>query len=175
MSNSEEILYLLYGPEYTYASLTLILIACAYCIKSINNPVGSLQIALGRTDLGFKWTLLRVAITPIILILGSYWGIDGMLINYLVFCLVSIVLIWVMQIKPMLKINFLHYCSQFIVPFVVTAILFFLNFFYNNNYQFFDNILTEILFKIFVNLAVFISIVYFYDKKNINRLKQILR
>ena len=61
---SYELLYLIYGPSYTSGSLLLFTLAIYYGILSITNPVGSLQIATGRTDIGFYWTMFRASITP---------------------------------------------------------------------------------------------------------------
>ena len=71
---SYELLYVLYGPSYASGSLLLFTFAIYYGILSITNPVGSLQIATGRTDIGFYWTLFRASITPAALLFGIHFG-----------------------------------------------------------------------------------------------------
>ena len=64
---SKEILTILYGDAYISGYLVLSFLAISYGLNTIGNPMGSLQIATGRTDIGFKWTILRVVITPIVI------------------------------------------------------------------------------------------------------------
>src|SRR5690606_7724623 len=64
---SQEILTLFYGHEHAGGYFILICLAITYCIHSISNPVGSLHIATGRTDIGLKWALISVVITPLVI------------------------------------------------------------------------------------------------------------
>jgi PST family polysaccharide transporter/teichuronic acid exporter len=45
-------------------------------IRSIGNPIGSLVIATGRTDVSFYWNLFSLAIMPIFIFTASQYGIQ---------------------------------------------------------------------------------------------------
>jgi len=45
--------------------------------NSIGNPVGALQLARGRADLGFYWNVGMFLFMPLSLWIGSFWGLMG--------------------------------------------------------------------------------------------------
>jgi O-antigen/teichoic acid export membrane protein len=116
---SFEILYVIYGPSYTSGSLLLFTLSIYFGIISITNPVGSLQIATGRTDIGFYWTLLRASITPAALLIGIYLGgIQGVAYSLLILALGLIYPLWFVQIRTMIGVSFSHYLKEFYRPLI---------------------------------------------------------
>ena len=114
---SYELLYLIYGPSYTSGSLLLFTLAIYYGILSITNPVGSLQIATGRTDIGFYWTMFRASITPAALLLGIYLGgIQGVAYSLLALALGLLYPLWFVQIRAMIGVSFAGYFKEFYRP-----------------------------------------------------------
>lgn len=71
---SPQFLGVLYGEQYSEYWLILSLLCVNYGILSVGNPIGSLQVALGRTDLGFYWSIYRVIVYAISLGFGAYSG-----------------------------------------------------------------------------------------------------
>ena len=71
---SPQFLGVLYGEHYSEYWLILSLLCVNYGILSVGNPIGSLQVALGRTDLGFYWTIYRVIAYAVSLGFGAYSG-----------------------------------------------------------------------------------------------------
>lgn len=55
-----EILTMLYGSNYKEGAITLIALSVFQASFTIVKPSGSLQIATGRTDVGFLWTIFRI-------------------------------------------------------------------------------------------------------------------
>ena len=60
-----------------YASIVLLVrIFCVYMVfRAILNPIGSLVVATGRTDIEFLWNLVLLILMPIVVCVGSMFGI----------------------------------------------------------------------------------------------------
>jgi O-antigen/teichoic acid export membrane protein len=115
---SREILQVIYGTEYSDAYPVLSFLALSYSVIAVSNPVGSLQIATGRTDIGFKWTIVRVLITPIFILWGSLYNITAVSAIFALLTIILIIPLWYMQLRPMANISLLTYLNQFIKPFL---------------------------------------------------------
>lgn len=113
---SRELLYYLYGSEYSEYFPVLAAIAFAYAIVAISNPVSSLQIAKGRTDIGFQWTIFRVLISPLVVYFSSLYNIQTVALYYALLSLFLIVPMWGIQIRRLSKISFGNYVRQFYRP-----------------------------------------------------------
>ena len=85
-------------------------------ILSITNPVGSLQIATGRTDIGFYWTMFRASITPAALLLGIYLGGTGVAYSLLALALGLPYPLWFVQIRAKIGVSFAGYFKEFYRP-----------------------------------------------------------
>jgi len=69
------IVQIVYGPDF-YNIVNLVRILSFYMIfRAIGNPIGSLVIATGRTDLEFKWNVMSLLIMPIFIYIGSMFGV----------------------------------------------------------------------------------------------------
>lgn len=113
---SKEILVFLYGNDYANANYVLGFLAIAYCTYSINNPVGSLQIATGRTDIGFKWAIFSLIITPVVVYFASFGDVNTVAIARALLGIAMIIPLWYIQLKPMVNIHFKEYMDQFSKP-----------------------------------------------------------
>jgi O-antigen/teichoic acid export membrane protein len=169
---SKETLIIIYGKEYVSGFLIVVSLSISYAINSISNPVGSLQIATGRTDLGFQWTLLRVFITPVAMIVASKFGINAVAGSLAILSFLFVIPMWKIQLKPMLDLKFVEYLNQFYVPLFIVLILTFFFLFFNV-----DHFVTSTMFifvKIFVSLVSYFSLLYLLDKKAIAVIRQFL-
>ena len=119
---SKEILGIVYGNEYVGAHKVLGYLAFFYAITTLSNPVGSLQIATGRTDLGLKWTILRIIISPICIYIGALFDIETVSLVFALLSLSLIIPLWRIQLKPMIQITLKDYLMQFIKPLLVFLI-----------------------------------------------------
>lgn len=75
--SAKPVLLLLFGPEWAAQSGVFVFLALYYMIHSAYNPIGALQMAKGRADLGFYFNLLLFVTLPIAAYLGACWGIKG--------------------------------------------------------------------------------------------------
>ena len=77
-----------YGPKWSGA-IPLIQILCVVALmKGVSNPLGSILLARGRPDVGFKWNVFVVGALCPVLYFGARQGVMAMVICYAVFSLV---------------------------------------------------------------------------------------
>jgi O-antigen/teichoic acid export membrane protein len=160
---SKEILFFVYGATYVEGYIVLSLLAVFYCISALSNPVGSLQVATGRTDLGFVWTILRLFITPLFIYVGALYGINGVGIAHALLATLLIVPMWYIQLRPMADISLLEYFQQFYKPlmifFTIGSGFLIWNVFLMSEISF-----LVFLFKILLSFLVFTIILALIDK-----------
>ena len=117
---STGILYYLYGEQYIEGALILSLLSINYGYLSTYNPVGSLQIALGRTDSGFYWTIIRIIITLISAYIGSKFNIEILVSCILVSSIISSPFLWKITIHPLIGGTFGEYFLLSFKPLIIT-------------------------------------------------------
>ena len=116
------ILYYLYGDQYVDAYIVLCLLSLFMGKNASGNPVGGMQIALGRTDLGFYWTLCRIASTAIAIGLGSLISLEAMLVFQFSMTFIMAPISWLILTKPMIHCGFWENFNMTFLPFVVATL-----------------------------------------------------
>lgn len=115
---STSLIAILYGDSYIQYSYVLFFLCLYYAFQSIGNSVGSLLIALGKTDYGFYWTFFRVCFA------GVYFYFLSMLdLHYFVFFvfLLSILMLypsWLVMLRRVIDIKFSTTFGLSIIPFL---------------------------------------------------------
>jgi O-antigen/teichoic acid export membrane protein len=71
------VIHLLFGPSWQDSVPVLRWVALGAMMRSFMNPVGTLLLAKGRADWGFWWNMAILAMTPVVLYLGSRGGVVG--------------------------------------------------------------------------------------------------
>ena len=120
---SRGILQILYGEQYVEGDFILSILALYYGLLSVSNPVGSLQIALGRTDIGFYWTIYRVIATLSVVYVGSFFTIEVFVLLILAMAIINTVLMWRFQIYTMIKVDFTNYFLPILKPLSITLFI----------------------------------------------------
>lgn len=120
---SKTILNLLYGEQYIEGAFILSIFAAYYGILSISNPIGSLQIALGRTDIGFYWTIYRILCTLVVVYIASFFNIETLVILFLALAIFNIVVMWRFQIYIMIGMSFSELMQAIFKPLVAILII----------------------------------------------------
>ena len=173
---SKEILGLLYGPEYMFAPFSyLVLRFCgiAYCTKSISNPIGSLFIAKGRTDLGFKWSIIQILISSIFITFASFFNINMVAATTAFLAVILLVPQWKFAISPCLDIKLKEYVQQFgrlyFLLIGLSAIFLLIENFVSINI----NLFLSAFIKAAVLLFVFLITVMLVDKERLVTLKKL--
>lgn len=117
------IVYIVFGEKFVDGSLVLSIFALMYAFNAINSQCGSIQVALGRTDIGLYWTVYRVASTVIIYWIGAQFGETVFLIAILCHIILNVWVVWLMQFRPMVKITLKEYTGTFAYPFIISVVL----------------------------------------------------
>lgn len=121
---SPQILDIVYGEQYKDYFILLSLLCLYYAILCVGNPVGSLQVALGRTDLGFYWSIYRTITYTIALYVGS-------LFENINICVLSLVILNIinfypgneMLLKKMIGLKLREYLDVYRKPLLISIIL----------------------------------------------------
>lgn len=106
------IVTILYGGGYE-SIYTVVRLLCVYMIfRAIGNPIGSLVVATGRTDLDFKWNMITLVVTPMAVIVGSLFGIEGVAMSLTLAMVILYYPSWKYLVKEMIDVSFLEFLKK---------------------------------------------------------------
>lgn len=171
---SKEILEILYGIEYTSSYKVLIFLSIAYCAKSISNPIGSLLIAKGRTDLGFKWSIFQVSITTLFIGLASTISIDAVAITIAILTYLLLIPQWKYAVKECIVVSLKEYLFQFYrshLVFIIISSISVLTSILLEEVK--VDLLTLIIIKSMILLVLFVILILILDKRRIFIFKEL--
>jgi O-antigen/teichoic acid export membrane protein len=99
-------------------SVVLVQLLCGVSLmRSIGNPIGSLQLARGRADLGFKWNLGVVAMATVAVILGArLGGTTGVALGLILQQLLLFGLGYRFLVRPLAEVRFRVYVAAIARP-----------------------------------------------------------
>lgn len=100
---------ILYGSEFQNSVVLVRILSISMMIRSVGNPVGSLIVATGRTDLDFYWNIFTLAVMPIAIILACQLSIEWVAISITVTMALLIVPNWWFLTRRMIPINLATY------------------------------------------------------------------
>ena len=105
------IVNILYGGSYNLA-VPIVRILCVFMyIRSTGNPVGSLTIATGKTDLEFRWNGILLFVIPTFVVLGIVLGNDVASVAWSMSFSMVIMFYpsWHFLISKMINVSFIEY------------------------------------------------------------------
>ena len=106
---------ILYGENYLEIAGLVRILSMAMMVRSIYNPVGSLVVATGRTDLEFYWNLSTFAFIPIAIFVGSQFSIEGVAWGMLIAMILLFIPFWWFLINRMIAVDFATYFT-WVIP-----------------------------------------------------------
>jgi O-antigen/teichoic acid export membrane protein len=142
--------------------------------RSIGNPVGSLLLAKGRADLGFKWNVLVLAVSLPVIYVGIVIGkCVGVAISLLTIQIVMNIPAYYYLIRPLIGKCGQEYASAMLQPIFKAAVMGFLimivpHFFYITHH------LTELIIQIMCGIFVYAFLLWIFDRKMIREIKLML-
>lgn len=163
---SKELLFFLYGKDYVSGYVILSFMAIYYCANSINNPVGSLQIATGRTDIGLKWALFCLIVYPAAIFITAPLGINFVAISRGLLSVILIYPLWRMQLRIMIKIKLKEFIIIFAKPFSIFILFTFLYLSFTST-QILLTPIMSLTIKFLSVLLLYSTIIYLIDKDNL--------
>ena len=110
---SVQIVNILYGSGYSDVSDIMLILTFWSIFICIGNPVGSIAIATGRTNLSFVYTIVRILITVPLIYLASTISITAVAWCNVVTALILFVIGWRMLLYRMIELPFGEYISSF--------------------------------------------------------------
>jgi len=103
------IVRILYGNNFDSIVILVQILSIFMMFRAIGNPIGSLVIATGRTDLEFKWNVFTLLITPLAIFIGSQFSIQGVAIASAITSVLLFIPSWNFLIHKMLGVGLKEY------------------------------------------------------------------
>jgi len=113
---AEPIVLLLFGEKWTDSIIILQILATYRMFLTVGNPIGSLQLARGRADLGFYWNLGLFFFMPLTIYVGSHWELIGIAYSLLGLQLLLFFPEWRFLVKSLCGAGFKEYFWQILKP-----------------------------------------------------------
>lgn len=126
---STQIIYVLYGSSYQEAGLLTALLACAAMGTSVGNPVASIIVASGRTELMFKYVWIRLIYTAPCIYICSQYSIYIVVIGQILLMVLDYIFQSLIEVKPILNISLKELTATFYRQAIISLILGFTGFF----------------------------------------------
>lgn len=89
---------ILYGEGYDSIVILVRILSVYMIFRVIGNPIGSLLIATGRTDLDFYWNMFTLIVLPIAILIGAQFSIESVALAITIAMFILLVPSWYFMI-----------------------------------------------------------------------------
>jgi O-antigen/teichoic acid export membrane protein len=120
---SDHIINILFGNNWQGASDILKVLSLYAMFRSVGNPIGTLQLAKGRADMGFYWDLGVFILLPLSIYIGTNWGILGVSYGMVLVMIAQIFLMWLFMIRKLCDAKFTEYIISFGKPLLLSLLI----------------------------------------------------
>ena len=120
---STQIIGVLYGESYQEAGLLTALLSCVAMGTAVGNPVTSIIVASGRTDLSFKFVWIRAIYTVPCVYLCALYSIQTVAVGQIVLMTLDYVFQSIIEVKPVLNITLRKLTSTFYKQGIISLII----------------------------------------------------
>lgn len=120
---SPTIISVVFGTSYLEGVPVMMVFCLRYAFNGVNGVCGALQTATGRTDIGLKWTIYLVLSTAVVYYATSLFGIMTFLCGICGLTILSAIVIWYMQFRPMVGVSLSEYLTIYTNSFIICSIL----------------------------------------------------
>lgn len=110
---SEEVVNIFFSEKYINAATFVRILAFWGIFASIGNPAGTLAVAKGRTDIQFKWTIVRFICAPITIYIASFFEVEAIAYSQVILQIFFFFIYWYMMIWPLSGLNIFEYINSF--------------------------------------------------------------
>lgn len=168
---AESIVTILYSAEYIEVASLLRILSVVGLFMTIDSLASTVVLAFGRTEIGFYWTIVRVVLSAVTIVVASTMSIEAVAWGQVVVAILSFFLFWRFAIYSIIKLKLLPYIGAMTknckiamivsIPFVI-------------QYSFYSpgNTFTILLFAIYFIVYGIVS--FIFRKDLIVSLKKIL-
>lgn len=127
---STQIISVLYGESYQETGLLTALLACVAMGTAVGNPVSSIIVASGRTDLTFKYVLIRALYTIPCIYICSHYSIYILAVGQIALMILDYIFQTLIEIKPILRITLRKLTATFYRQAILSLFLGFFGYIY---------------------------------------------
>ena len=118
---AEPVVLLLFGDKWLDAVPILQILSVYYILRSTGNPIGALQLAKGRADLGFYWNTLMFLFFPATIYFGSFFGLQGVAYSLVLLSMLFSIPNWYYMVRPLCGAKFVEYFFQILMPIILAT------------------------------------------------------
>lgn len=119
---SEEVVTIFFSEKYADAAFFVRILSFWGIFASLGDPAGYLVVAKGRTDLSFKWTIIRCTVAPIVVCIASLFDVEAIAYSQLLLRIVFFFVYWYILVGPLSDLSLSEYIGTFF-PSVVCAMI----------------------------------------------------
>lgn len=171
---SKLIVFYLYGSNYYEVAGIMPLFAILIMINSISSPEGIIASSTGNTKLDFHWTIIRVILTTITVIITSFISINSVVIGQIIVSLFGFYYVWKYIIYKIINLEFPDYIKSFFKSFVLAIItILILYCVVNGNYFNIKNELYQLVVYGLLFISVYIVLLSLIMKKDLHNYKKL--
>lgn len=114
----------IYGKQWQPSIVLIQLLIGVGILRSIGNPIGSIYLAKGRVDLGFRFNLYKLIIhVPIIYAAAISSNVKGVALTYLLLQIFYFFFSYFYLVKKLLLIKLTMYLNSFKKPMIISIIM----------------------------------------------------
>lgn len=115
---------ILYAPSFAEVALFLRILSVMGICSALTSQAGSVMIALGRTDLGLHWTIVRIVLSTIVLLVSASISIYAVAYGQSMMAVLTLFIYFFIVIRPMfVSITLRQYISMFINTVIATLLI----------------------------------------------------
>jgi len=113
---------ILYGDGYDSIVILVRILSVYMIFRAVGNPIGSLVVATGRTDLEFKWNLFTFIIIPIAVFIGALFSITHVTIAITIAMALLLIPSWYFLVYKLTGANLKEYLRSFVPRITINEI-----------------------------------------------------
>lgn len=108
------VVFILYGSDFTHIVVLVQILSVYMFIRSVGNPIGSLVVATGRTDLEFYWNIVVLLVTPIAIFIGAQYSVEIVAFSLVITMLLLLIPSWKLLINKVCGASLGQYLNSYI-------------------------------------------------------------
>jgi O-antigen/teichoic acid export membrane protein len=164
-----------YGNNWLPSVRIIQILSLVGILQALSNPIGSLLLAKGRADLGFKYNVFVVVVVAIASLIGIRFGAEGVAMGLLITGLFVFFPLGFYLRNQLVIISYKDYFNSLKIPFVSSAIMLFVLYLSKSILHYFHCNLTIIFcFQVIIGAVCYITVFYLTDSSTIREVKSLM-
>lgn len=100
---------ILYGSDYQDIVVLVRILSIYMLFRAIANPMGSLIIATGKTNLEFNWNIITLFVTPIFVFVGAQFSIEFSAVMVTLSMIILFIPSWYFLLRKLIDVSLSEY------------------------------------------------------------------